>query len=85
MYDNLTAMGYEMVKPQGAFYMFPKSPLEDGVQFVMELQKLKVLTVPGRGFGTPGYFRIAYCVEDRVLEGSLNGLRKAARKYGLTE
>ena len=85
VYDNLAAMGYLMVKPQGAFYMFPRSPVEDDVEFVRELQKLKVLTVPGRGFGTPGYFRIAYCVEDRVLEGSLGSLREAARKYGLTK
>ena len=84
VYDNLAEMGYSMVKPQGAFYMFPRSPIEDDVVFVRELQKLKVLTVPGQGFGTPGYFRIAYCVEDRVLEGSLGGLREAARKYGLT-
>jgi len=84
LYDNLSAMGYSMVKPQGAFYLFPKSPIEDDVEFVRELQKLKVLTVPGRGFGTPGYFRIAYCVEDAVLEGSLNGLREAARKFGVT-
>ncbi len=85
VYRNLAAMGYSMVKPQGAFFMFPKSPIEDDVEFVRELQKLKVLTVPGQGFGTPGYFRIAYCVEDRVLEGSLGGLREAARKYGLTK
>jgi aspartate aminotransferase len=83
IYANLSAMGYSMEKPQGAFYLFPKSPLEDDVEFVRELQKLKVLTVPGRGFGTPGYFRIAYCVEDAVLEGSLDGLREAARKFGL--
>ena len=85
LYDNLSAMGYSMVKPQGAFYLFPKSPIEDDVEFVRELQKLKVLTVPGQGFGTPGYFRIAYCVEDAVLEGSLNGLREAARKFGITK
>jgi aspartate aminotransferase len=84
VYDNLTEMGYSMVKPQGAFYMFPKSPIEDDVEFVRELQKLKVLTVPGQGFGSPGYFRIAYCVEDKVLKGSLGGLREAAKKYGLT-
>ena len=84
MYDNLTAMGYSMVKPQGAFYVFPRSPIDD-LEFVGELQKLKVLTVPGRGFGTAGYFRIAYCVEDRVLEGSLDGLRQAAQKHGLTK
>jgi len=84
MYDNLSEMGYSMVKPQGAFYIFPKSPIEDDVAFVRELQKLKVLTVPGRGFGTPGYFRIAYCVKDKVLKGSLDGLRQAGQKYGLT-
>lgn len=84
MYDNLTSMGYSVVKPQGAFYMFPKSPIEDDYAFVKELQnEYKVLTVPGSGFGTPGYFRIAYCLEDRVLEGSMDGFRKAARKYGL--
>lgn len=85
MLDNLTRMGYEMVKPQGAFYIFPKSPIEDDVAFVRKLLQLKVLTVPGRGFGTPGYFRIAYCVEDKVLEGSLDGLRAAAQKYGLAK
>jgi len=84
MFDNLSEMGYSMVKPQGAFYIFPRSPIEDDVAFVRELQNLKVLTVPGRGFGTPGYFRIAYCVEDKVLKGSLDGLRQAARKHGLT-
>lgn len=83
LYGHLTRMGYSLVKPQGAFYMFPKSPLEDDVAFVRKLQELKVLTVPGRGFGTPGYFRIAYCVEDEVLEGSLAGFREAAQKFGL--
>jgi len=83
LYQHLTEMGYSVTKPQGAFYMFPKSPLEDDIAFVRELLQLKVLTVPGSGFGTPGYFRIAYCVEDRVLEGSLPGFREAARKFGL--
>ena len=85
MLDNLSGMGYEIVKPQGAFYIFPKSPIEDDVAFVRELLQLKVLTVPGSGFGTPGYFRIAYCVEDKVLEGSLDGLRAAAQKHGLAK
>jgi len=83
LYEHLTKMGYSMVKPRGAFYMFPKSLLEDDVAFVRKLQQLKVLTVPGRGFGTPGYFRIAYCVDDKVLEGSLAGFREAAQKFGL--
>lgn len=83
LYGRLTEMGYQVVKPQGAFYMFPKSPIEDDVAFVAVLQKWKVLTVPGRGFGTPGYFRISYCVEDRVLEGAIQGFAKVAEEYGL--
>ena len=84
MYDNLTRMGYAIVKPQGAFYMFPRSPLEDDVAFTREMQQLKILVVPGRGFASPGYFRIAYCVDDRTLKGSLDGFRKAADKYHLS-
>jgi len=83
LYGHLTEMGYSVIKPQGAFYMFPKSPLEDDVAFVKELQQWNVLTVPGRGFGSPGYFRIAYCVQDATLEGSLDGFRKAAQKCNL--
>ncbi len=77
LYENLTEMGYSLIKPQGAFYMFPKSPMEDEVAFVRELQKSGVLTVPGRGFGLPGYFRLAFCVDDRTIEGSLAGFHKA--------
>jgi aspartate aminotransferase len=83
LYSHLIAMGYSVVKPQGAFYMFPKSPLRDDVAFVKELGQWNVLTVPGRGFGLPGYFRVSYCVEDRTLEGSLVGLRRVAEKSGL--
>ena len=83
LYDQLNEMGYSVMKPQGAFYMFPKSPLEDDVAFIKELQSWRVLTVPGRGFGTPGYFRISYCVDDRTLEGSLSGFGKAAQKFNL--
>jgi len=72
-----------MAKPQGAFYLFPETPVEDDVAFVKELQELMVLTVPGRGFGGPGHIRISYCVNDRTLEGSLDGFRKVARKHGL--
>ena len=61
--------------------MFPKSPLEDDVAFVRELQQWHVLAVPGRGFGLPGYFRVSYCVHDRTLEGCLAGFRKAAQKF----
>jgi aspartate aminotransferase len=85
MYGHLVEMGYSVVKPQGAFYLFPRCPIEDDIAFVRELQnEQKVLTVPGITFGTPGYFRIAYCVKDRVLEGSLPGLEKMAKKYNQT-
>jgi len=84
IYGHLVDMGYSVVKPQGAFYIFPKSPLADDIAFVHELQnEHQVLTVPGVAFGAPGYFRIAYCVEDRVLERSLPGLEKMAKKYQL--
>ena len=75
LHGHLTDMGYSVVKPQGAFYMFPKAPIEDDVAFVEELKAHNVLVVPGRGFGLPGYFRISYCVDDRTLEGSLPGFR----------
>jgi len=71
LYDHLVAMGYSVVKPRGAFYMFPKSPAADDAAFVEELKQNRVLTVPGRGFGSPGYFRVSYCVNDKTLEGSL--------------
>ncbi|MDP3063172.1 MAG: pyridoxal phosphate-dependent aminotransferase [Chloroflexota bacterium] len=83
IYGRLVAMGYQVVKPQGAFYMFPRTPIEDDVAFVETLLEWNVLVVPGRGFGTPGYFRISYCLEDWTIEGALEGLRRAARKYGL--
>ena len=81
IYDRLTGMGYQAVKPQGAFYLFPRSPLEDDEAFVAALQEYNVLVVPGKGFGTPGHFRISYCLEDRVLEGSMDGFARAAEQY----
>ncbi len=83
LYERLTATGYSVIKPQGAFYMFPKSPIEDDVAFVRKLLEWRVLVVPGSGFGSPGYFRISYCVDDSTLEGSLSGFQKAAREFGL--
>jgi aspartate aminotransferase len=83
LYQNLVEMGYSLVKPQGAFYMFPKSPIPDDVAFVRALQEELVLAVPGVGFGGPGHFRISYCIDGRTLAGSLEGFRKTAKKYGL--
>lgn len=76
----LSAMGYSLVKPDGAFYLFPRSPTDD-LEFVRELQKSNILTVPGRGFGAPGHFRIAYCVDDCVIEKALPKFGAAIEKY----
>ena len=81
LYGRLTGMGYAIVKPQGAFYMFPRSPIDDDVEFVAELQKHNVLVVPGRGFGLSGHFRISYCVSDHTLKGSLSGFQTAIERY----
>ncbi len=77
---GLNEAGYSFVKPEGAFYLFPRSPISDDVKFVNILLQENILAVPGTGFGTSGYFRLAYCVEDRVIEGSIEGFRRAIQK-----
>ncbi len=74
---GLAEAGYEFVKPAGAFYLFMKSPIADDVAFVRELQaRERILTVPGRGFGGPGHVRIAFCVDDSVIERALPGFAR---------
>jgi aspartate aminotransferase len=80
-YNALVSFGYQVVKPQGAFYLFPKALIEDDLAFVQELQSKRILTVPGRGFGKPGYFRIAYAVERKKIEAALPGFKEVADKY----
>ncbi len=77
--DGLAACGYEFTKPEGAFYLFPKSPIADDVEFVRALQKKNILTVPGSGFGAPGYFRIAYCVDDATIVNAMKGFGEVIR------
>lgn len=69
--------GYKFSKPEGAFYFFCRSPLEDDVKFVKLLQEQNILVVPGSGFGGPGYFRLSYAVKDKVIENAMPGFRKA--------
>ena len=78
--DALRAAGYQCGSPPGAFYLFPRAPIEDDVSFVRLLQEEKILVVPGSGFGGPGHFRIAYCVDDATIEGALPGFRRAMGK-----
>lgn len=83
LYDNLTALGFQMVKPQGAFYLFPKSPIADDVEFVLAAAKHNILVVPGSGFGAPGYFRIAYCIDKQIIQNALPAFRKLAEEFNL--
>ena len=77
LYEMLTSIGYRVRKPEGAFYMFPESPVADEMELVAALQRHGVLVVPGRGFGMPGHFRISYCVAQSELEGAAAGFRAA--------
>ncbi len=79
-FTALSEMGYELTKPMGAFYLFPKSPVEDELEFVKTLQSKNILTVPGRWFGRSGYFRISYCVPLEVIKRSLDGFKEAIQE-----
>jgi aspartate aminotransferase len=79
--EGLASFGYEITKPGGAFYLFPPTPIADDVAFVSALQEENILTVPGSGFGGPGHFRIAYCVDDRVIEKALPGFERVMKKF----
>ncbi len=79
--DGLASLGYEVAKPQGAFYLFPKTPIEDDIAFVAKLREENILVVPGSGFGGPGHMRIAYCVADDVIERSMPGFERLIKKY----
>ncbi|MGC9196438.1 MAG: pyridoxal phosphate-dependent aminotransferase [Syntrophobacteraceae bacterium] len=78
--DALRGFGYELTVPRGAFYLFPKSPIPDDVEFVGLLQEENILCVPGSGFAGPGHIRIAYCVSDATIEGALPGFERAIKR-----
>ena len=71
LYEGLTAFGYEMAKPDGAFYLFIKAPGGDANAFSEKAKQKDLLLVPGDGFGCPGYFRICYCVPEAMIRKSL--------------
>ena len=75
----LDEAGFEYVRPKGAFYLFPKTPIDD-VEFCGLLAEEKILAVPGRGFGAPGYIRLAFCVDDDVIVRSAEGFKRAMEK-----
>jgi aspartate aminotransferase len=80
MYEGLIEIGYQCVKPQGAFYVFPRTPIDDDVAFVRMLADEGVLTVPGSGFGAPGHIRISLTVERDTVVRALPGFERAFRK-----
>ena len=83
LYDGLTALGFECVKPEGAFYLFMKSPIEDEKTFCDMAKDENILLVPGRAFGCPGYVRIAYCVAYETIVNSMEGFGRLAASFGL--
>ncbi|HVO66880.1 MAG TPA: pyridoxal phosphate-dependent aminotransferase [Syntrophales bacterium] len=79
--DGLLSIGYEFLKPDGTFYLFPRTPIDNDIEFVKALTKRRILTVPGSGFGWPGNFRIAFCVDDATIVNSMKGFEEAFKEY----
>ncbi len=77
--EGLISGGYSVPKPEGAFYIFCKSPIDDDVEFVRHLLKYNILTVPGSGFRGPGYFRICFAVPDETIERALPKFKEALK------
>ncbi len=79
--EGLKDAGYRFLTPEGAFYLFPESPLPDDVAFVQALLEEGILAVPGSGFGRPGFFRIAYCVEKEVIQKALPAFARVYHRF----
>jgi aspartate aminotransferase len=79
--DGLAQAGYAFTVPPGAFYLFPRTPIADDVEFVRALQQELILVVPGSGFAGPGHFRIAFCVADRTIVNALPGFKRVMQHY----
>lgn len=76
LYNGLTELGYECVKPQGAFYLFVKSLIDDDIEFARVAKDYRLVIVPGTAFGYPGYIRLAYCTTPEVIEKALPQFKK---------
>lgn len=84
LYNGLMECGFQCIKPQGAFYLFVKSPVPDEKAFCEAGKKYNILMVPGSSFACPGYVRLAYCVSHETILHSLPEFRKLAAEYGLS-
>ncbi len=78
--QGLREIGYEFNVPEGAFYLFPRTPLPDDIKFIGILKEELILAVPGAGFGAPGYFRLSYAVPESTITDSFEGFRRAFKK-----
>ncbi len=83
LYNMLTSLGFECIYPQGAFYLFPKTPIADDAKFCNDAKEFRILMVPGSAFGCPGYARLAYCVSFDTIKNSEESFKKLAEKYGM--
>ena len=83
LYNGLTKLGFKCVKPEGAFYLFMKTPVEDDSAFAQAAKKFNILLVPGSAFACPGFVRIAYCVSYETIVNSLPKFAELAKQYGL--
>ncbi len=81
LYEGLTECGFTCIKPEGAFYMFVKSPIEDEKAFCQAAKKYNILIVPGSSFGCPGFVRIAYCVAYETIVNALPKFKELAKEY----
>ena len=80
LWEGLTRFGYEVTKPQGTFYMFPRAPISDDLAFVRDLMDEGIMAVPGSGFGRAGYFRLSLTIPRQTIERSLPGFERALLK-----
>jgi aspartate aminotransferase len=80
LYEGLTSLGFTCVKPEGAFYLFVKSPVPDEKKFVEAGKKYNILMVPGSSFACPGYVRLAYCVSPEMIRRSFPAFERLAEK-----
>ena len=83
LYQGLKELGFSCIKPEGAFYLFVKSPVEDEQVFCQAAKKHHILIVPGSSFACPGYVRIAYCVSYETILNSMPGFAKLAEEFGV--
>ena len=81
LYNGLKECGFECIKPQGAFYLFVKSPVSDEKEFCAAAKKYNILIVPGSSFACPGYVRIAYCVSYDTIVNALPKFKELAKEY----